>query len=59
MGPNKHCTIGENLKKFDKQKSFKYFLPDLLTGYEGEFVTEDSLLTALQVTNGTCEMGVL
>ena len=22
---------------------------DLLTGYEGEFVTEDSLLTALQV----------
>ena len=28
-------------------------LADLLTGYEGEFVTEDSLLTALQVANVT------
>ena len=38
-------------------------LSDLLTGYEGEFVTEDSLLTALQVaqnsnvTNVACETG--
>ena len=35
---------------FDTEKKYmKYYLADLLTGYEGEFVTEDSLLTALQV----------
>ena len=36
-------------------------LADLLTGYEGEFVSEDSLLTALQVQkfpiNAGCEIG--
>ena len=55
MGPHKHCTIGENLYLIRKRKCLKYYLADLLTGYEGEFVTEDSLLTALQVPQFKCE----
>ena len=41
--------IEYELQQISRYLTNLFRMLDLLTGYEGEFVTEDSLLTALQV----------
>ena len=36
------------MKDIKENNCISIFPPDLIAGYEGEFVTEDTLLTALQ-----------